>query len=76
MILILETGLSNVGSVKNMLRKLGADVLIAADSNSINAADAVIIPGVGSFDEGMTRLKSIEGLRALNFVALEKKFPF
>ena len=75
MIVILDYGLSNVGSVKNMLSKLGAQVTATLDTNSILDADAIIIPGVGSFDAGMERLQKIEGYPELNFVALKKKIP-
>ena len=75
MIVILDFGLANVGSVEKMLLKIGAQVKIAADCESILVADAVIIPGVGSFDAGMARLENLESYGVLNFVALQKKTP-
>jgi imidazole glycerol-phosphate synthase subunit HisH len=75
MIVILDFGLANVGSVEKMLLKVGAQVKIAADRESILVADAVIIPGVGSFDAGMARLENLESYGVLNFVALQKKTP-
>jgi imidazole glycerol-phosphate synthase subunit HisH len=75
MIVILDTGLANVGSVEKMLNKIGAQVEITANSKLILGADAIIIPGVGSFDAGMERLKNLDSYSALNFMVLEKKIP-
>ena len=51
-----------------MLKKIGAQAQVSASKNEIMQADRLILPGVGSFDEGMRRLKE-SGLREL----LEKR---
>jgi glutamine amidotransferase len=75
MIVIIDYGMGNLGSVQNMLRKIGADVLITNDHNKITMAEKLILPGVGSFDNGMRNLIE-SGLRdLLEEIVLQKKKP-
>ena len=62
MIAVLDGGLGNIGSVANMLRKLGAAHLVTADPTVVATADGIILPGVGSFDRG-SRALTDSGLR-------------
>ncbi len=57
-IIIIDTGMANVGSVSNMIRYLGFQCTVSNDINLIKNADKLILPGVGSFDEGMLALKN------------------
>ena len=60
-IVIVNYGLGNLGSVKNMLKKVGCtDAVITDNMNEIEQADKLILPGVGSFDHGMHKLKRKE----------------
>lgn len=56
-VVIVDAGLGNVGSLKNMCRRLGTRALLSDLPDDIAAADRVFLPGVGSFDEGMRRLR-------------------
>lgn len=56
-IAILNYGVGNLGSIANMLRAIGETPLITADLTEIRRADRLILPGVGSFDAGMSKLK-------------------
>lgn len=57
-IVVIDLGISNVNSVVNMCNRLGFHVRVA-DKPSIQLHKATfILPGVGSFDEGVRRLKS------------------
>ncbi|MFH0773658.1 MAG: imidazole glycerol phosphate synthase subunit HisH [bacterium] len=58
MIIIIDYGLGNLGSVKNALDKLGVDSLISKSASTIEKADGLILPGVGAAKEGMKNLKS------------------
>ncbi len=62
MITIVDIGLSNVGSVQNMLRKLNTQSVITSDNNVIAMAEKIILPGVGAFDHAMKKLENL-GLR-------------
>lgn len=75
MIAVLDYGMGNVGSIVNMLKKVGAlDVIITNNADDIAHAQKVILPGVGSFDMGMEMLKSYNLIDSLNkHVLIEKK---
>ena len=56
MIAIIDYGLGNVGSIRNMLKVIGEKSVITCDKETIKSADKIILPGVGSFDTGMKNL--------------------
>lgn len=57
MIVIIDYGLGNLGSVKNTLDKLGVDFVISNSIKQIQAGSGLILPGVGSANQGMKNLK-------------------
>ena len=59
MIVIVDYGTGNLGSIHNMLKKIGADALISSDISTIENADKLILPGVGSFDNAMENLNNL-----------------
>jgi imidazole glycerol-phosphate synthase subunit HisH len=63
MIAVLDYGMGNVGSIVNMLRKIGSPCLCSANLSELKSADKWILPGVGAFDAGMARLRAL-GLEA------------
>ena len=48
-IAIIDYGAGNIGSAANALRKCRADVSIAKTGKDLQKADAIVLPGVGSF---------------------------
>jgi glutamine amidotransferase len=56
-ITIVDYGMGNLGSIRNMLKKIGADSEITADPARIVAATKLVLPGVGAFDAGMDNLE-------------------
>lgn len=54
---IVDLGISNLHSVANALRTLGADVSIAMHGKEIIEPRRLLLPGVGAFPEGMNRLR-------------------
>lgn len=57
MIVIIDYGLGNLGSVKNALDKLGVVSVISKSRDDIEKAAGLILPGVGSACEGMKNIK-------------------
>jgi len=53
---IVDYGMGNLFSVSKALERLGADYFISADKTKLLQADALILPGVGSFRDAMERL--------------------
>jgi glutamine amidotransferase len=73
-IVVVDYGVGNLGSVVNMLKKVGASNAIStSDHQKILSADKIIVPGVGSFDHGMTKLRESGTDEVLLQVALGKK---
>lgn len=75
MITIVDTGLCNIGSVANMLRKLGERPAIATDARGVESAKALILPGIGHFDAGMRNLEERGLAKALHERVLTAKVP-
>jgi glutamine amidotransferase len=77
MIVIVDYGVGNVGSVQNMLRRVGRDdVAVSRDPDVVARAEKLILPGVGAFDRGMEHIEGVKGLRdALDEVALRRRQP-
>jgi glutamine amidotransferase len=57
---LVDYGMGNRRSVEKALEHVGADVRRTADHAEIEAADAVVVPGVGAFPEAMRRLRAAE----------------
>lgn len=63
---IVDYGMGNLGSVSRALAELGAEPAIAATPEDLADAERIILPGVGSFADGMDRLAAggwVEALR-------------
>lgn len=56
MVGIINYGLGNLGSIQNMLRVIGEKSIISDDKNVLDECDKYILPGVGAFDAGVTKL--------------------
>ena len=57
MITIIDYRTGNLGSIKNMLKKIGESSVITADPEEILKSSKIILPGVGAFDIGVKKLK-------------------
>ena len=67
MITIIDYGAGNIGSVLNMIRHVGGQAEVARDEAGVMGAGKILLPGVGSFDNAMTRLARlglVESLKA------------
>lgn len=68
--------MGNVASVQKALNYLHIDNCITADVEQIEAASHIILPGVGSFLQGMKNLKESGLDKVLTEQVIEKKKPF
>ena len=57
MIAILDYGVGNLGSILNMLKRIGVRAALTTDPREIPIAEKVILPGVGNFDHCMVKLR-------------------
>jgi len=76
MILVVDSGMGNVGSMANMIRKAGGDALISSDPADLARADKVVLPGVGAFDEGVSSLRGKGWWDPLTRRVLQDGVPF
>ena len=54
---IVDLGIGNVGAVQNMLKKLARAAVVTSVPEEIETAGQLLLPGVGSFDAGMSALR-------------------
>lgn len=59
MITIIDYGAGNIGSVLNMIRHVGGKAEVTGDAAGVLGAKKILLPGVGSFDNAMTRLAGL-----------------
>jgi len=76
MIAIIDYGMGNIASVFNMLKRIGyTDAVFTNDSAVIEKATKLILPGVGSFDNGMMNLEKHNLISVLNKKVIENNTP-
>jgi len=76
MITIINYGMGNLGSVQNMLKRIGVKSFITSDINEIEKAEKIILPGVGAFDAAISKIDELNLRPILSYMAKEKKVPF
>ncbi|KMJ53613.1 imidazole glycerol phosphate synthase [Vogesella sp. EB] len=75
MVVIIDYGVGNLGSIQNMLRKVGCQAITSSDPDVIMNAPKLLLPGVGAFDAGMQCLTE-RGLKpVLNDYVISRKKP-
>ncbi len=75
MITIIDYGTGNLGSIKNMLKKIGVQSIISNKIPDIERAEKFILPGVGAFNNGMKNLREMGFVDVLNHKVLKDKTP-
>ena len=75
MISVIDYGVCNLGSMLNMLRKVGAEARLVSTAAELDGAEKLILPGVGAFDNGITALRERKLVEPLRRKVLEEKVP-
>lgn len=75
MIVIVDYGMGNLGSILNMLKRIGTAAAISSKIEEIEKAEKIILPGVGAFDNGMQNIDRLGLLPVLNEKAMHQKTP-
>ena len=73
---IINSGYGNIGSVINMLKKIGVEAEVCEDSKIIKNSSHIILPGVGSFDSGLIKLKESGFYDAIENDVKKFQIPF
>lgn len=76
MIAIVDYGMGNVASVQKALNFLQLKSVITDDHAILSAAKCVVLPGVGSFKQGMTNLKEKKLDQLLTELVIGQKKEF
>lgn len=75
-VVIIDYKIGNLGSLINMLNKTGElNIEVSSNKQTISTADLLILPGVGSFDKGMSNLRQNNLEDLLNETVIIKKKP-
>lgn len=75
MIIIVDYGLGNLGSVQKAVTRIGFKSIITNERKLISQASALILPGVGNFKLGIEKLRKLDLIKPLNEMVIEKQTP-
>ncbi len=75
MVVIVDYGMGNLGSVLGRLGAAGAKAIVSGDPRTIERAARLVLPGVGSFGAGMNCLASRGLVPVLTAKVLEERTP-
>ncbi len=75
MIAIIDYGAGNLLNVEKAFRYLGYEAQVTSDPQTIEAADHVILPGVGAFGDCMNGIRA-KGLESTIKNVINRKTPF
>lgn len=72
---IINTGAGNIASIQRMLEQLGAAWINVSSQKDCMKSEALIIPGVGHFDNAMRSLHKLNLIESINIRVREDKIP-
>ncbi len=75
MITIVNYDMGNLGSIQNMLKKIGVKSIVTSSPDEILSAEKLLLPGVGNFKRAMENLTNYGLIDALNQKVLVEKTP-
>lgn len=74
-VVIIDYKIGNIGSIINMFKKIGVEAKLSSNKDEIFNAEKLILPGVGSFDNGMKNLRESGLIEVLNNKVLKDNTP-
>lgn len=74
-LVVVDIDLGNVGSVVNILRRLGRKAELTRDRDVIADAERIVLAGVGAFDRAMERLVEFGLVDVLNRKVMIERTP-
>lgn len=75
MITVIDYKTGNLGSIQNILKRIGVESVVTSDKDEIARATKLILPGVGAFDTGMRNLTELDLFEVLNKKVVDEKIP-
>jgi glutamine amidotransferase len=74
-IVIIDYGLSNISSVFNAFKSIYYDVLVSSNHNDLLKAKILVLPGVGTYADGMKNLHDRDLIIIIRKLVLENNIP-
>lgn len=75
-VVIIDYGMGNLDSVRRAMEECGGRPVISSQKNVIDQASHIILPGVGSFSDGMSHIRKCGLDIILSEQVLKKGVPF
>ena len=75
MIVIVDYGMGNVRSLKNAFDFLGHDVIVSRKLSDFDAADRLVLPGVGAFRDAADAIRALNLEEPLRHYAFKERKP-
>ena len=75
MITIIDYGSGNISAIANIYSRLKIPYLIAANPKEVEGSEKIILPGVGAFDETISKLDQSGFRKVLDKEVLENRVP-
>ena len=75
-IVIIDYKMGNLRSVQKAFEKMGSEAIISNNPEVINSSSKIVLPGVGSFSDGMKNLREMGLIPILEKEILHNKKPF
>lgn len=72
---VIDYGMGNLGSVKRAIDECGGKAKIMTRPEELKNAGKIILPGVGAFTEGMTKMEKGCWTEAISIAVNERKTP-
>lgn len=76
MIAIIDYGIGNLTSISNAFKALNSNAVVTSESSVIQNAEAIVLPGVGAFADGMKNLYNLNLIGILDDMVIKRKIPF
>ena len=73
---VIDYGIGNSASIINMVHKAGGQASLCSSPECLESTSAIILPGIGSFDNGMDKLKETGFLDVIENKVFDEKKPF
>ena len=75
MIVVVDYGMGNIGTIAVKIKKMDQSVLVSSDADDIERADKLVLPGVGSFKAAMQNFYNLGIISALERQVMRNKIP-
>ena len=72
---MIDYGSGNIQAIRNIYKRLNIPTSVVVSPKDLSNVSGIILPGVGAFDEAMSKLRSSGLYSSLNESVLEKKIP-